>query len=114
MAKIIKFWLPVLFSMGFIFYGSSIPGTNIPSIIPSQNIIYHLGVFLVLAFFFKRALKNTSQLTSAKLIVFTLIFGIIYAFTDEFHQAFVPNRTVSGFDVFIDTLGVILGSSIYR
>lgn len=100
--------------MGLIFYMSSIPGTNIPSVIPFQNIIYHSGVFFILALVFKRALKNTSRLTYGKIIVSTLIFGIIYAFTDELHQAYVPNRTVSGFDVFIDALGVTLGSLIYR
>ena len=33
--------------------------------------------------------------------------------TDEFHQAFVPLRTCSGFDLFIDGVGSVTGSLIF-
>lgn len=112
---IIKFWLPVLLCMGFIFYTSSIPGIKIPSLFPFQDIPFHIFIYSVLSFFFSRALKNTYlNMTQAKIIVFTIIFGLIYGLSDELHQAFVPYRTVSGLDVFTDTLGSFLGSLIYR
>ncbi len=38
--------------------------------------------------------------------------GIIYATSDEIHQYFVPGRACMIEDVFIDTLGVMLGISL--
>ncbi len=109
--KFIKYWLPVLVFMGFIFYASSIPGSNIPSLFPFQDIAFHLFVYLILAFLFARALKNTySNITPSKIILFTIIFGVAYGLTDELHQAFVPYRCVSSFDVFIDSVGSFIGS----
>lgn len=35
--------------------------------------------------------------------------AILYAFTDEFHQSFVPGRTPSLIDVGIDTIGAFIG-----
>lgn len=38
-----------------------------------------------------------------------LLFVILYAASDEFHQSFVPGRGPSVIDVGIDTLGASLG-----
>jgi len=99
--------------MGLIFFASSIPGSNIPPIFPFQDIVFHLFVYAVLGLCFARALKNTClNIILSRVILWTLIFGIIYGISDELHQAFVPYRTVSGFDVFMDGLGALLGSLI--
>lgn len=42
-------------------------------------------------------------------VIITIISGILYAISDEFHQSFSPGRTPKITDVYIDTLGVILG-----
>ena len=39
----------------------------------------------------------------------TLGFGLIYAFSDEIHQIFVPGRTFQLFDILMDISGVTLG-----
>lgn len=112
---ILKLWLPVVACMGFIFYASSIPGKNIPALFVNQDTIFHICIYLLLAYFFSRALKNTYQdIAVAKLILFTVIFGVIYGITDELHQAFVPYRTVSALDVFNDGIGSLIGSLFYR
>lgn len=41
-------------------------------------------------------------------IIYTIIFCIIYAITDEIHQLFIPNRSGEILDVIIDTTGAIL------
>jgi len=111
---IVKSWLPVLAFMGFIFYASSIPGSNIPSLFPFQDVVFHLSVYLMLAFFFSRALRNTyPDIRASKIILITILFAVFYGMTDEFHQAFVPLRTVSGFDLFIDAVGSVTGSLIF-
>jgi VanZ family protein len=108
-------WSPVILSMVFIFYVSSIPGKNIPGLFPYQDIVFHAAVYSVLAFFFARALKNTSTgISAARLVIFSMAFACIYGITDELHQAFVPYRTVSGIDVLIDSLGGLIGGLVYK
>ena len=45
--------------------------------------------------------------------IFIILFCVLYAFSDEFHQMFVSGRTPQIFDVCIDTVGSILGIGIY-
>ncbi len=42
-----------------------------------------------------------------KLIFLPILFGIIFAGLDEFHQLFVPGRDGAVFDVLIDNIGII-------
>lgn len=113
--RTINLWLPVIIWMGFIFYLSSIPGSFIPHLFSHQDIVSHIFVYMILAYFFSRALKNTySSIALSKLIFFTVIFGVIYGLSDEFHQTFTPDRTASVFDLFIDGIGSLLGSLFYR
>ena len=114
MTKFVKFWLPVIVWMGFIFYASSIPGNQIPPLFAFQDIIFHFFIYSVLSFFFARALENSYPgITLSKIILYTLLFGVFYGVTDEIHQAFVVYRNVSGFDVLIDGIGSFAGSLIY-
>lgn len=109
-----RFWLPVLLVMVFIFYTSSIPGKNIPLVFSFQEIAFHFSVYLLLAWYFSRALKNTySDITVFKVVFFTLVFGVIYAISDEWHQSFVPYRDVSSSDVFVDSIGSFMGGLAY-
>ena len=109
--KFVKYWLAVLLWMGVIFYFSCLPGKDIPSLFPFQDVLFHVIIYAALAYLFYRALKNTyTQLGLLKLIFFTVVFGFIYGLSDEFHQSFVPGRDASAFDVFIDTLGSFMGS----
>jgi len=113
-ALIIKSWLAVAACMGFIFFVSSRPQRDIPPLFPFQDVVYHTLVYLILALYFSRALKNTNpNIPALNLIIFTIIFGVVYGITDEFHQSFVPGRSVSGFDVFIDAIGSTAGGIIY-
>lgn len=47
--------------------------------------------------------------STKKAVMLTLIFGVLYAMLDEFHQSFVPGRGPRIQDVMIDACGVILG-----
>jgi len=113
--RFIKFWLPVLVCMGFIFYTSSIPGKDIPPLFPFQDVLFHAVIYTIMAYFFARALKNTNlQLSSPKIICLTVAFGILYGLSDEFHQIFVSERYASGWDLFFDGVGSFIGSLIFR
>jgi len=44
----------------------------------------------------------------------TIIFGILYAASDEWHQFFVPGRYSSVYDVIADAIGVFLGYMLFK
>jgi VanZ family protein len=115
MLKFLKFWLPVILCMGFIFYASSLPAKDIPPLFPFQDILFHLGIYLLLGLAFCRALNNSFSIRSARRLVFyTLVFGSFYGLSDELHQVFVPGRSASGLDLFVDAMGSLLGGLLYR
>jgi len=103
MKKIIRF-LPSIIWMGFIFYLSSCQTTGIGGdsywwrffILKSFHIIEYT-VLVILLFF---AINNYN---------YSLFVGIIYAFSDEFHQMFVIGRTATLRDIFFDLSGIFLG-----
>ena len=48
-----------------------------------------------------------------KQFFFILLFCVFYAFTDEFHQIFIANRSGNFWDVSIDSLGSFFGMISY-
>lgn len=48
------------------------------------------------------------------LYVSSILFCIIYACSDEFHQLFISGRSGTIIDVLIDSIGIILGIFIYK
>lgn len=83
---IMKFWFPVFVCMALIFLVSSIPQPNIPYVFTFQDVVFHL----------------------LKILTITIFFCILYAISDEFHQVFVPGRSVSALDVLMDGVGSVL------
>ncbi len=45
--------------------------------------------------------------------LYTIIFCMLYAATDEFHQLFVPGRGAQVRDVVIDTCGSLIGTAVF-
>lgn len=74
----------------------------------------HLGAYGFLAFLAARNLHREKPLFSrTKLKVMAILFACLYGFSDEIHQAFVPERTASVWDFAADVLGSILGTCFY-
>ena len=55
------------------------------------------------------ALTSTYKLKEKYRISISLVLGIIYAVSDELHQMFSPGRSAKISDVYIDTVGILLG-----
>ena len=55
------------------------------------------------------SLMSTYKLKELDRIAVSLIIGVIYASTDEIHQAFVPGRGPLVTDVILDSMGVLTG-----
>ena len=69
----------------------------------------HFFVYMVLGILVLNAFHRSDMYK----INWALIVCIIYAISDEIHQAFVPGRGPGIKDVFIDTSGSIVGIIIY-
>ena len=69
----------------------------------------HFSIYTVVGLLLM-ALLSTYKIKNKWGFVVTIIIGILYAMSDEFHQSFSPGRTPKITDVCIDTLGVTLGA----
>ena len=133
--KLLRYWLPLLVWMAFIFGLSSdaksVKHTSLflepilkffwPHISDATiNIIRfyvrktaHATEYAILAWLWWRALRQPTQnnprpwrWTTA---AFILLLCTLYAASDEIHQHFVPGRQASGFDVLLDSSGAAFG-----
>ena len=55
------------------------------------------------------SLMSTFKMKELDRVAVSLIVGVIYAATDEIHQAFVPGRGPLVTDVILDSIGVLTG-----
>ncbi len=98
----VSLWLPVVAWAGVIFGLSAIPslssGLGVWDTILRKGA--HLTEYAILAVLLRRALS--SELAA-------LVVAIVYAGTDELHQAFVRGRHGSPVDVAIDGIGAAAG-----
>ena len=114
-------WFAALAYMGAIFYMSSLPGEDLP--LPQfflsdkiAHFITYAGLGVLIAF---RA-GLTDLLRGRHVVRWTKggwigpLVGIAYAAFDEFHQYFVPNRTLSAGDFAADVAGLLLGYWLVR
>jgi len=110
--KFFKFWLPAVIWMGLIFWASSFH-TLRASPINWQDLIIrktaHFLEYTILFFLFFRGFKNTTKLTQSRALLFSFIFSVLYAISDEFHQTLVDGRSGMVRDVFIDGTGSFFG-----
>jgi VanZ family protein len=129
------YWLPIVLWFALIFVASSDTGSAERSsriirplmhwLFPgaSEETIWHvvlfvrkcahLTVFGVLALLYWRAfrkpVKNDTRPWSWVAARNAVLGVLVYAITDEVHQAFVPSRQGSVWDVLIDTFGGAMG-----
>lgn len=111
--KTLKYWLPLIFYMGLIFYLSSISHPSVPmKDVWNIDKIYHLieyGIFGFLAFIAFVHTPLDILFRSKSPIIFAIVFTAFYGATDEIHQIFVPGRYASGVDWIFDVIGGFLG-----
>ncbi|BCS80375.1 VanZ family protein [Anaerocellum diazotrophicum] len=73
----------------------------------------HVVMYLVLGILVINAFV-VSGIRGCKAIIFSLIFCLFYAASDEIHQLFVPGRGAKATDVLIDGIGALIGIGIYK
>lgn len=72
----------------------------------------HFLLYLVLGVLSARALRKNGMI-GWKPLVLSALFCALYAMTDEMHQIFVPGRSCQAGDVFIDSMGGLVGVVLY-
>ena len=112
--KIVIQLVPVTLVIGTIFFLSHQSGDNIylPSF-PGADKLAHMFAYGTLAltvlwYFGKKGLSKPRYT-----VVWTVLFCLFYGISDEYHQSFIPFRSVSVFDIFADTAGAIFVSLIW-
>jgi VanZ family protein len=83
---------------------------NIINLIIRKNA--HAFEYLILALFISNLLF-TFKLKGKSAIIYIMFVCLFYAVTDEFHQAFVPDRTSLVSDVLIDFVGSLIGTFMF-
>lgn len=105
--------LPVLALCSIIFWLSSMPvsGTQLFS---NADKVLHFAIYGMLAILVSRAIRKEKPLFSdTNIKIASILLVSLYGLSDEIHQAFVPDRTPSIFDLMADCLGSITGSFLY-
>ena len=95
---------------GVIFYLSSQPGIDTPLLFPGQDKLFHLIAFGLLGFLLMGSMKATRS--GYRTMQVWIVVGLVatYGVLDEFHQYFVPGRSVEFYDAVADATGGLLGA----
>lgn len=106
------YWLPWLGYMMIIFYFSSKTGNQIS--LPTPDYVAHFLEYSGLGFLSARVLAHSRpDCQKSYIYISAVLFSMLYALSDEFHQSFVPGRTSSLSDLIADTLGASLGQGLW-
>ncbi len=102
--------------MGVIFAGSSISSDAVGSLDPGIPFIFylaHFAEFAILAALAYWAFRTWKEVLSPRALGSAVVgFTVLYAISDEAHQAFTPGRSPSVVDLVVDTLGGIVGLAL--
>ncbi len=78
----------------------------------SEDIVRSFGHFSEFALLGFLTLNCTYSFCTVKKPVYAIIFSWIYAWTDEIHQIFIPQRAFQISDLLVDLAGIILGTAL--
>ena len=111
MIKFIKYHLPLILFLVFIFVMSSLPGESISDIsFEVSDKILHAGAYFVLYFLFHHSLSKQEkfQFIKENAFLFAFLFTVLYAASDEFHQMYNPTRNADVYDLVADAVGGLI------
>jgi VanZ family protein len=99
----------VLAYAALIFFLSSL--SSFPDALPvfwSADKVLHFIEYFIMGFLFYGWFSSFKGLARGNFpLAATVMVGIAYALTDEWHQSFVPGRDASAWDWMFDSLGVL-------
>lgn len=90
----------------FVFKGKYSLSEFVLKYMPIIRKLAHFSEYFILGVL---AYLNVIEYSNKKEYLYAILFSVLYAISDEFHQLFVESRNGSIKDVLIDSLGVIIG-----
>ena len=106
---VLSAWGPVVLYMAAIFVLSGLPRIPVPpGVIFTWDKVQHVIAYFGLGLVSYRAAVLKPIAGSAGPYVQALLVSAIYGALDEYHQSFVPGRTMSGLDWLADFAGVLI------
>jgi VanZ family protein len=115
--KMLKYWKPILVAI-IIFYGSISSGENLNKVgilhFKYSDKIVHFIFYFSLSITLLTALYKNSNFLYKKQIIATLTISILYGLLMEFFQyAFTQTRSAEFLDVISNTVGAIIGITLF-
>ena len=80
---------------------------------PGRDKVVHVIIYAIWGWIFSWALTGARPIRPASAVVIATILGTLYGVTDEIHQAYVPGRTSSIYDLAADAAGALLGALVH-
>jgi VanZ family protein len=103
-------WLAVGWAI-LIFSLSSVPAREMPDLpVLQHDKFLHAVLYMPLGALCFLALRAWGKASAAVLVVATALLAGVYGMSDEFHQRFVPGRSVDRYDVLADLVGGTIGA----
>jgi len=108
------YWVPTICYCLLIFVLSSISrGVHFPSPFGVDKVV-HFVEYGVLGFLLARLIANARSTFSRRFLIgLVVIAATLYGISDEVHQAFVPGRNASPWDLLADGIGALIGALLY-
>jgi VanZ family protein len=106
-------WLPPLVYMAVIFAVSAQPNPLPEVTARVSDKVLHLVEYSGLAALLVRALTREGWGWRDAMLA-AVVMTSLYGASDEYHQAFVPNRNPAVSDWVADSLGALVGASVFR
>ncbi len=108
-------WLPFILYAGLIFYISNGPLPELPAPLYFNHVdlIAHALEYALFAWLAYKAFVFIKPLQQHILFV-TLLISVLYGFSDELHQYYVPGRQMDVWDFLFDSLGAVVVMIIFK
>jgi VanZ family protein len=110
-----RVWGPLVFWLAMMFFFSSLHKTPLPKskIIPWDKFA-HISEYAIMGYLAARAMFfSGKEWLKSNYRWMTILFGLFYGASDEFHQYFVRGRDASIWDLAADVVGATLGSLLF-
>lgn len=99
-------WTPPILWVALILVGTSWPSIKIPSPDLALDKVAHFGAYAILA---GLSLRATLTPQNVRTIVAVVCAVSLLGAVDEWHQSFIPGRSMSFLDWCADTIGALTG-----
>lgn len=106
----VRQWVPPILWAAFILVLTSIPGADLPRVgFHSSDKLVHATMYGIFAWLATRSLLRTGR--PVRYAILLVVLGIaLFGALDEWHQQFIPGRSMDSFDWMADISGAVIGA----